>query len=101
MQELTRLEAGMTIPFGGNRIAVVSPELAAAATVVVASRTGMPVSTTHILVGSVMGVGMARGIGSLDLRVIGNIIVSWLVTLPIGAGLSIVFFYILRAIFGG
>ncbi len=91
----------------GERITELTPtrgfcaELAAAATVVVASRTGMPVSTTHILVGSVMGVGMARGIGSLDLRVIGKIIVSWVVTLPVGAGLSILFFYILRAVFGG
>ena len=58
--------------------------MAAAATVVLASRTGMPVSTTHIAVGGVIGVGMARGIGALDLRVIGGIIMSWVITLPIG-----------------
>ena len=77
-----------------------SAELAAAATVVLASRTGMPVSTTHILVGAVMGVGMARGIAALDLRMIGKIVVSWVVTLPIGAALAALFFFILRAIFG-
>ncbi len=75
-------------------------ELAAAATVVLASRTGLPVSTTHIAVGAVMGVGLARGIGALDLRVIGQIIVSWVITLPITAVMSAVFFYILLGIFG-
>jgi PiT family inorganic phosphate transporter len=78
-----------------------SAELAAAATVVFASRIGLPVSTTHIIVGAVMGVGFARGIGSIDLRVIGKIIVSWLVTLPVGAGLAAVVFYVLRGVFGG
>ncbi len=77
-----------------------SAELAAAATVVIASRTGLPVSTTHIAVGAVMGVGIARGIGALDLRVIGGIVMSWLVTLPIAAGLSAGFFFALKAIFG-
>jgi len=76
-----------------------SAELAAAATVVLASRTGIPVSTTHILVGAVMGVGLARGIGALDLRVVGNIIVSWVVTLPIAAVLSALFFFTLKGIF--
>jgi inorganic phosphate transporter, PiT family len=75
-------------------------ELAAAATVVLASRTGLPVSTTHILVGAVMGVGLSRGIAALDLRVVGRIILSWIVTLPIGAGLSALFFFLLRGIFG-
>jgi len=77
-----------------------SAELAAAATVVLASRTGLPVSTTHILVGAVMGVGLARGIGAIDLRVVGGIVTSWLVTLPIAAALSAVFFYALQFIFG-
>jgi PiT family inorganic phosphate transporter len=54
-----------------------SAELAAAATVVLASRTGLPVSTTHILVGAVIGVGLARGVGAIDLRVVGKIVVSW------------------------
>jgi PiT family inorganic phosphate transporter len=74
--------------------------LAAATTVVLASKTGLPVSTTHIAVGAVMGVGMARGIGALDLRVIGNIVVSWIVTLPAGAILAALFFFLFKGIFG-
>ena len=73
--------------------------MAAAATVVLASRTGMPVSTTHIAVGAVMGVGLARGIGALDLRVIGGIVVSWIVTLPIGGILAALIFFTLKGIF--
>ena len=76
-----------------------SAELAAAATVVLASRTGIPVSTTHIVVGAVVGVGLARGIGALDLRVIGGIFMSWVITLPVGALLSIFFFFFFRGVF--
>jgi len=91
----------------GTKITELTPSrgycatLAAAATVVVASGLGMPVSTTHIAVGAVMGVGLARGIGALDLRVLGNIVLSWFVTLPIGAGLAAIIYFILKAIFGG
>ena len=74
-------------------------EIAAATTVVIASGTGIPVSTTHTLVGAVLGGGLARGIGALNLSVIGKIFLSWVVTLPAGATLSIFFFFILRAIF--
>jgi len=73
--------------------------MAAAATVVLASRTGMPVSTTHIAVGAVMGVGLARGIGAIDLRVIGGIVLSWIVTLPIGGVLAALFYFTLKGIF--
>ncbi len=76
-----------------------SATMAAAATVVLASRTGMPVSTTHIAVGAVMGVGLARGIGAIDLRVIGGIVVSWIVTLPIGGVLAALFYFTLKGIF--
>lgn len=74
-------------------------ELAAATTVVVASGTGIPVSTTHTLVGAVLGVGLARGIGALNLNVVGRIFLSWVVTLPVGAGISIIFFFIFKAMF--
>mgnify|MGYP001196277443 CR=1 FL=1 len=74
-------------------------ELAAATTVVLASGTGLPISTTHTLVGAVLGVGLARGISAIDLSVVGRIIISWVVTLPVGAGLSILFFFILKGIF--
>jgi len=74
-------------------------ELAAATTIVLASRLGIPVSTTHTLVGAVLGVGLARGIGALDLRVVGRIAVSWIVTLPTGAGLSIFFYFFFKGVF--
>ncbi len=89
----------------GSRITELTPTrgfcatMAAAATVVLASRTGMPVSTTHVVVGAVMGVGLARGIGAIDLRVIGGIVMSWIVTLPIGGALSALFFFALKGIF--
>ena len=89
----------------GTRITQLTPSrgfcatLAAAATVVLASRTGLPVSTTHIAVGAVIGVGMARGVGAIDLRVIGGIIVSWVITLPAGGILAALFFFILKGIF--
>lgn len=89
----------------GKRITQLTPsrgfaaELAAATTIVIASRAGIPVSTTHILVGCVLGVGLARGIGALDLRVVGKILVSWVVTLPAGAALAAVFFYFFKGVF--
>jgi inorganic phosphate transporter, PiT family len=82
----------------GKRITELTPsrgfcaELAAAITVVLASRTGLPISTTHVLVGAVLGVGLARGIGALDLRVVLNIAISWVVTLPAGAIMAMVIF---------
>ncbi|MEE8542689.1 MAG: inorganic phosphate transporter [Gammaproteobacteria bacterium] len=86
----------------GGRITALTPtrgfsaELAAAFTIVLASGTGMPISTTHTLVGAVLGVGMARGITAIDLKVVRRIFVSWIVTIPAGALLSIIFFYLLR-----
>ncbi len=74
--------------------------LAASTTVVFASGTGLPISTTHTLVGAVLGVGFARGISALNLRMIGSIFMSWIITLPAGAILAIIFFYILKTIFG-
>lgn len=90
----------------GRKITELTPsrgfaaELGAAATVVIASGTGLPISTTHTLVGAVLGVGLARGIGAIDLRMVGSIFLSWLVTLPAGAGLSIIFFFAFKASFG-
>jgi PiT family inorganic phosphate transporter len=90
----------------GTKITALTPSrgfcatLAAAATVVLASRTGLPVSTTHIAVGAVIGVGLARGVGAIDLRVIGGIFVSWLVTLPVGGLLAAFFFFTLKGVSG-
>jgi PiT family inorganic phosphate transporter len=88
----------------GKKITQLTPsrgfaaELAAATTIVIASGTGMPVSTTHTLVGAVLGVGMARGIDAIDLRVVARIMVSWVVTIPAGAFLAIVFFFIFKTV---
>jgi PiT family inorganic phosphate transporter len=75
-------------------------ELGASMTIVVASSTGMPISTTHTLVGAVLGVGMAKGLSAINLRVVRGIFASWIITIPAGAILSITFFFILKAIFG-
>lgn len=88
----------------GKKITQLTPsrgfaaELAAASTIVIASGTGMPISTTHTLVGAVLGVGLARGIDAIDLRVVARILVSWVVTIPAGAFLAIVFFFIFKAV---
>ncbi len=73
--------------------------MGAAITVVLASRTGMPVSTTHIAVGAVMGVGLARGIAALNLEVIGKILISWIVTLPAAGIMSAMLYYFLKGVF--
>ncbi|KGQ30984.1 phosphate permease [Gallibacterium genomosp. 2] len=73
-------------------------QFATATTVILASGTGLPISTTQTLVGAVLGVGFARGIAALNLTVIRNIISSWIITLPAGAVFSIIIFYILKAI---
>ena len=75
-------------------------ELAAACTVVIASGTGLPISTTQTLVGAVLGVGMARGVSALNLGIVRNIVVSWIITLPAGAILAIICFFSLKAWFG-
>jgi len=88
----------------GEKITQLTPsrgfaaELAAATTIVIASGTGIPISTTHTLVGAVLGVGLARGIEAIDLRVVGRIFVSWVVTIPAGAFLAIIFFFILKTV---
>jgi PiT family inorganic phosphate transporter len=58
------------------------------------------VSATQTLVGAVFGVGLARGIDALNLTVIRNIFMSWIITIPVAAGLATLFFYLLRMIFG-
>ena len=88
----------------GKKITQLTPsrgfaaELAAATTIVIASGTGIPISTTHTLVGAVLGVGFARGIEAIDLRVVGRILLSWVVTIPAGAILAILFFFLFRAV---
>jgi inorganic phosphate transporter, PiT family len=89
----------------GTQITLLTPsrgfsaQLATAATVICCSTLGLPVSTTQTLVGAVLGVGIAGGVGAIDLVVVRNIFLSWLITLPAGALLAIIFFYLFVAIF--
>jgi PiT family inorganic phosphate transporter len=89
----------------GKRITDLTPsrgfsaEFSAAVTIVLASKLGIPISTTHTLVGAVLGVGLARGLEALNLRTVRDIVISWVVTIPVGAGLTILLFYIFRWIF--
>jgi len=75
-----------------------SVDFSAATTVLVASKLGLPVSTSHTVVGAVIGVGLARGLEAVDLSIIKKIVVSWLLTLPVAAGTSIAIFICLRII---
>ncbi len=89
----------------GKKITELTPtrgfcaEFGAATTILVASKLGLPISTTHCLVGAVLGVGLARGLSALNLGMIREIVLSWIVTIPASAGMSILCFYILKAIF--
>ncbi len=89
----------------GKKITALTPtrgfcaEFGAATTILLATKLGLPVSTTHCLVGSVLGVGLARGFSALNLSMIREIGLSWLITLPASAAMSIGCFYILKAIF--
>ncbi len=89
----------------GSKITELTPSrgfcctISAASTVVLASGMGLPISTTHTMVGAVLGVGMARGISSLNMSVVRGIFMSWIITLPVGGVLAIVFFFILKGIF--
>lgn len=86
----------------GKKITSITPsrgfsaEFGAATTVLVCSKLGLPVSTTHTLVGAVIGIGFARGIRSLDLRIIRDIGVSWVVTIPFTAIITVLLFLLMR-----
>lgn len=90
----------------GKKITELTPsrgfaaEFGAATTIVLASRLGMPISTTHTLVGAVLGVGFARGLEAVNLTTTRDIFISWIVTVPLGAILTIILFFPIRAIFG-
>jgi phosphate/sulfate permease len=85
----------------GKKITEITPsrgfaaEFATASTVLIFSKLGLPVSTTHTMVGSVIGVGFARGIATLNLRVIRNIFASWFITIPSAAFLTVLIYWIM------
>jgi len=89
----------------GGKITELTPvrgfcaQFGAATTILVCSRLGLPVSTTHVLVGSVVGVGFMRGMGFLDMRLLRNIGSSWVITLPVTVVLAMILFKILTAVF--
>jgi PiT family inorganic phosphate transporter len=77
-----------------------SASLATAFTVLLSSHFGYPISTTHTLVGSILGVGLARGIEALNLSMIRSILLSWTVTFPVGGMIAFVFYLILKLLLG-
>ncbi|MBI22153.1 MAG: phosphate permease [Roseibacillus sp.] len=89
----------------GKKITELTPSrgfaanIGAATTIVIASRMGFPISTTHTLVGAVLGIGLARGIDYLNLKVVRDIAVSWIITIPAGGGLAAIFYFILKTLF--
>jgi PiT family inorganic phosphate transporter len=89
----------------GKRITELTPsrgfcaQFGAATTIVIASKMALPISTTHTLVGAVLGVGLARGIGAVNLTTVRDIAISWVITIPIGAGLAIVIYKTLGLFF--
>ena len=91
----------------GKKITEITPtrgfvaQLAAAFTVLVFSKLGMPISTSHVIVGAVLGVGFARGLATINYKVIRNIVYSWIVTLPVAMGVSAGIFLLLKCIFLG
>jgi len=82
----------------GKNITEITPirgfcaQFGGATTILICSRLGFPVSTTHVLVGSVVGVGIMRGMGALDLRILKNIGLSWIITLPFTIILSMLLY---------
>jgi PiT family inorganic phosphate transporter len=88
----------------GEKITELTPsrgftaEFSAAATIMLASKLGLPVSTTHTLVGAVVGVGLARSVGALNTSVLRGIVASWVVTVPVAAGLAAILFVMGRAL---
>ena len=89
----------------GKKITELTPtrgfcaEFGAATTILIASKLGLPISTTHCLVGAVLGIGLARGLSALNLNILREIVLSWIITIPASAAISILCFYTLRAIF--
>ncbi|KAF5746561.1 inorganic phosphate transporter 2-1 chloroplastic [Tripterygium wilfordii] len=85
----------------GKKITELTPtrgfaaEFAAASVVLFASKLGLPISATHTLVGAVMGVGFARGLNSVRAETVKEIVASWVVTIPVGAALAVLYTWIL------
>ena len=89
----------------GKNITTLTPsrgfvaQLVTSSVVVIASGVGVPVSTTHILVGAVLGVGLAKGVDAINMRVVRGIFLSWFVTFPAGMLLAIIFYKLITLCF--
>jgi PiT family inorganic phosphate transporter len=89
----------------GNKITEITPsrgvaaDVAATATVLVCTRMGLPVSTTHTLIGAIVGIGLARGLAGINTAVAKKIFTSWIITVPAAAILSMFLFVIGRSLF--
>lgn len=90
----------------GHKITTITPtrgfsaEFGTATTVLICSRLGMPVSTTHVAIGNILGVGLARGISAINLNVIKSIFLAWVISLPAAGVFSIGIYFLLKLIFG-
>ena len=90
----------------GKKITEITPSrgfcatFAAATVVLICSKMGLPVSTTHTLVGSVIGVGLARGLPTLNLGIVKEIVMSWLATVPFTALLAAILFKVMLLTIG-
>jgi phosphate/sulfate permease len=84
----------------GKKITELTPtrgftaEFSAASTILFASKLGMPISTTHALIGAIVGVGLARGLHALNLRTVRDIVGSWFATIPASAAVAMLVYYL-------
>lgn len=89
----------------GTKVTEITPSRGAAAniggmiTVLACSKMGLPVSTTHTLIGAILGVGLARGITAIDRKIVGSIFSSWMATIPVAAGLTVLFYLVAKWLF--
>ena len=89
----------------GTKVTEITPSRGVAAnvagmmTVLACSKMGLPVSTTHTMIGAILGVGLARGITAINRKVVKSIFTSWLATVPIAAGLTVLFYLIAMCLF--
>jgi PiT family inorganic phosphate transporter len=74
-------------------------EIATATTILLASRFGLPVSTSHALVGGVVGIGLFQNWRNLRFQTLKSIVLAWVITLPVAAGLGALIFVCLRFVF--
>jgi len=89
----------------GTKVTEITPSRGVAAdlsgmiTVLACSKMGLPISTTHTLVGAIIGVGLARGIAGIDRKIVGSIFASWIITIPIASGLTVLLYLIAKLLF--